>query len=278
MREALRRAVAKLPKQVRLRAENAFDGFDRARALLPIDREMASFRAITAEEEAAAALFRSLQLRAYPGSETLNLGNHRHKAALGPFIQAVKVALSAGHDRNLRLTIDWSEPSLEVSIPLSEVGVAFEGSENLQLTLVEPLGMLHRKGNEHPSEFVDKAMQVVAGAANSDTITKLIAKEANARNRLLYASDDALPQSKVTAESIETRQQRADIALYLCIAVLQTRNHQALAKQSLEAFLKVVGKAPDRQSDFVEPPVEVTIKVQVEGPSEVTFKPKGSAA
>ena len=138
MREALRRAVANLPTQVRLRAENAFDGFDRALALLSIDREMASFRAITAEEEAAAALFRSLQLRAYPGSECLNLGNHRHKAALGPFIQAVKVALAAGHDMNLRITIDWSQPSLEVSISLSEVGVAFEGSENLQLTRRTP--------------------------------------------------------------------------------------------------------------------------------------------
>jgi hypothetical protein len=271
MRDALRLAVSKLPKPVRLRAENAFAGFERAVALLPIDKEMASFRAITAEEEAASALFRALQLRNYPGSDQLNLGNHRHKAALGPFIQAVKVAMAAGRDMNLRMTLDWSQPSLEISIPLSEVGVVFEGAEDLQLTLSEPLGIMGRKGDGHPAQFFDKSIQVVADTAKSDTITKLIAKEANARNRLLYASDDAMPESKATAQSIEARRRRADIALFLCVAVLQTHNHQALAKQSLEAFLKVVGKPLPNPSLFEEPPVEVTIAVQAEGPSQVRF-------
>ena len=271
MRDALRLALAKLPKSVRLRAENAIAGFERATTLLSIDREMASFRAITAEEEATAALFRALQLQSYPGSEHLNLGNHRHKAALGPFIQAVKVTMSHGQTRNLRMTLDWSQPSLEISIPLSEVGVAFEGSENLQITLVEPLGILGRRGDSHPAEFFDKSMQDVADAAKSNSIAKLIAKEANARNRLLYASDTAMPESKVTKETIEARRNRADIALFLCIAVLQTPNHQALAKQSLEAFLKIVGKPAENPSHFDEPSAEVTIAVQAEGPSEVRF-------
>ena len=44
-RDALKLAVSNLPRPVRFRAENAFVGFDKARRLLEIDREMASFRA-----------------------------------------------------------------------------------------------------------------------------------------------------------------------------------------------------------------------------------------
>jgi len=61
----LPKAIDKLPPEVRYRAKNALDGFERARALLEIDREVASFRAITAAEEAASASIRSLQLREY---------------------------------------------------------------------------------------------------------------------------------------------------------------------------------------------------------------------
>ena len=80
MRDAIRLAVENLPDEVRFRAINSFEGFDRARRLISFDREMASFRAITAEEEAVAALFRSLQIRNYPGADRLSLYSHRRKA------------------------------------------------------------------------------------------------------------------------------------------------------------------------------------------------------
>lgn len=243
LRDALKLAVAKLPREVRLRALNAYDGFDRARALLPIDREIASFRAITAEEEAAAALFRALQLRNYPGADSLNLGNHQHKAALGPFLAAATESMVATPPIQIQLTIDYSEPSVTIHLPLHANGIVFPGSEKLRLTLVEPLGLTgHSEDEGHPASFFDKHLKRIAEASKSSNIRRLIKREANARNRLLYASDSALPVSKVTVESLNARQRRAEIALCLCIAVLQTKNHQALASQALDAFLRLVGK------------------------------------
>lgn len=248
LRDALRLAVDKLPSEVRLRAQNAYNGFDRAKLLFSIDREMASFRAITAEEEAAAALFRSLQLKGYPGSELLNLGNHQHKAALGPFLAAVSQSMAATPPLQIQLTIDFSLPSVDVHLPLHKNGIVFPGSETLRLSLVEPLGLAAHKVDGSPStDFFDKYLDRIAKASNSANAQRLIKREANARNTLLYASDNNLPKSKVTLDSIDARQRRAEIALGLCIAVMQTNNHQPLAVQALAAFLRLVKKLSHRQ-------------------------------
>lgn len=63
IQEALGRLTATLPGAIRYRFENTLENADRSFALLSCDREMASFRAITAEEEAATALIKCLQQR-----------------------------------------------------------------------------------------------------------------------------------------------------------------------------------------------------------------------
>lgn len=75
-------------------ALNATDGLDKAWALRHIDKEMAVFRAITAEEEAASALFHALKRRGYPDSGKLNPRLHEHKAALTPYIIGIMCQLS----------------------------------------------------------------------------------------------------------------------------------------------------------------------------------------
>lgn len=236
-REPLRLAVSNLPRPVKLRAENALSGFDRARRLLDVDREMASFRAITAEEEAAAALFRSFQLRGYPGAELLSLKDHNHKAALGPFIQAVRHQLATTGWFTMTVQLNSSAPSLAISLPMSQFGM--DHPDNLHLALVQPLGVVSSFPGIEPDDHFDRSLKVVAG---SRQVNKLIRSEANARNHLLYASDSSLPRSAATLASIETRQRRAEIALLLSIAVLQTDELQAMAAQCLRAFLKVLAQ------------------------------------
>jgi hypothetical protein len=51
---------------------SAFRHLRKAWMLYPIDREMALFRAITAEEEAATALILAMKQRRYPGAELLD--------------------------------------------------------------------------------------------------------------------------------------------------------------------------------------------------------------
>lgn len=243
-REPLRLAVSKLPRPVKLRAENSLDGFERARRLIDIDREMASFRAITAEEEAAAALFRSFQERKYPGAELLSPKDHKHKAALGPFIQAVRHQLATTGKFTMTVQLDASAPSLTISLPMSQFGI--DHPDNLHLTLVQPLGIVATFPGIEPDDHFDRSLKVVAG---SRQVNKLIQSEANTRNHLLYASDSGLPRSKATLATIEMRQRRAEIALMLTIAVLQTEELQGMATQCLGAFLKVLGcskKDPSR--------------------------------
>jgi hypothetical protein len=52
---------------------NALDHFERSAKLFEKDREMASFRAITGEEEAATAFMKAIQLRKYPHAEEFKL-------------------------------------------------------------------------------------------------------------------------------------------------------------------------------------------------------------
>lgn len=267
MREALRLAGAKLPKDVSLRIENAYLGFEKARMLLPIDREMASFRAITAEEEAATALIKSLQVRGYPGAKKLRPYRHTHKAAVGPFLEAARVSLSERTSISINVTVDWHEPSITVALPLSQFGISLPGKENLQIQLVEPLGVIAKKGDGHPADYFQDGIKAVVEAADHPDIGRMIAVEANLRNKLLYASDSSLPESRLTEEGIERRQARADLAIGLAIAVMQVRTPQTFATQALQAFLRCIDRNADEQFTYGEGrPIDVEVGVPDEGP------------
>lgn len=71
---------------------------------------------------------------------------------------------------------------------------------------------------------------------------KLIAIEANGRNRILYAHDGGLPRSQATLEGIELREGAARLCIMLAIAVMQVDHHQGMALQCLRGFLKVIGR------------------------------------
>jgi len=243
---ALRLAILKFPKAIRYRALNAFGHLDRALILLPIDREMASFRGITGEEEAAAALFCALKLRKYPNSEKLSIWDHRQKAALIPFLWAVRANIGRGVE-NLDLTLDYLKPRLDVHLRGAELGVDIPG-RNLRLTPVEPLNVLIMKQGsqgepDSPDRFEDE-LNGVAQGAHFETIRAFVQAQANARNTLLYSSDSGLPESRVTEEGLTARKASVVGILLLTVAVLQTREHQALASRGIEVLLGIVGKLP----------------------------------
>lgn len=241
LEDVLRLAVQKLQKPVRMRAVNSLDGFDRAFALLDVDREMASFRAITAQEEAAAALFRSLQIRNYPGSERLDLRWHDHKAALWPVLDAARMAIGEAF-RQVEFSISADPPEIRVALKLANL------VENLppdlaraHLQLVHPLDVLRSSGGK-PDDFaaeIQKIVEVHGGAPIRDHVRSV----ANSRNTILYASDQSLPKSAATRETLAQRKQQAVMALCLCVGVLQTRQHQNYALQALECFLRILDKA-----------------------------------
>jgi hypothetical protein len=235
----LPRAIIKLPPAVRFRSENAINGFARAKALLPVDREMASFRAITAGEEAASALIRSLQLRGYEGADLIDLKRHSHKAAVPFFLAAIQYELSRNGNISLTVSLSVDPPKLTVALPLAQFVILPNDMDNLHLELVDPLGFVSKNGDIDAANYFDDAVKTVAGSRKVD---KLIAAEANGRNRLLYAHDNGIPKSQVTLHSIESRERNGILCVLLAIAVLQVEHQQDFARQSLGGYLKVIGR------------------------------------
>lgn len=233
-------AIRKLASPVRYRAENALDGFKRAKALLPIDREIASFRAITAAEEAASALIRSLQLRDYPGAHLVDLRKHPHKAAVPFFLDAVRHEIAGDREIDLTVTLSADPPKLTVALPVRQFVNLPDDLANVHIELTDPLGMVGSKPGVQEGDYFDAAVQRVAGSRKVD---KLIASEANARNRILYAHDGGLPRSQATLQAIEQRERSAKLCLLLAIAVMQVDHHQGMALQCLAGFLKVIGRS-----------------------------------
>jgi hypothetical protein len=99
-------------------ARSAVRHMIRASKLKGIDPEMAAFRALTAEEEAASALIHSLKWHRYKLSEQLKPRDHIQKAAVYPFFLAVEGLLARGVPREAdpQLEIDESSPKPRIRI------------------------------------------------------------------------------------------------------------------------------------------------------------------
>lgn len=243
-------ASERFPKRVRFRAQNALEHTNKALTLFAIDREMASFRAITGEEEAAAALFAALQNQRYPNAELLRLRDHDHKAAVLPFVFAVRNTL--GNGLNVRVTLDPKKPRLDVHFPLSNFGIEIPEIGPVALTPVEPLDLQAMIPGEpgkpdQPNEFA-RELSSIAKGANFSAIRELVRTTANSRNTLLYASDSGLPASKATETDILRRKKHVIMLLLLTVAVLQTPIHQGLAVRGIEVLLQVLKRLPKSSS------------------------------
>jgi hypothetical protein len=241
--DALLRISGRLPGAIRFRLLNSLENFRRASCLLNIDLEMASFRAITGEEEAATALIKAIQLRRYEHAFRFNARNHLHKVAVMACVTAIAKAMGPML-QHLELVIDFDKPRIDVKVPLSTFGV--NNAEDLAIQLIEPLGLVHTKPGVHEHHLYDGALAALAGEANFNSIANMAAAASNDRNKLLYASDSAMPTSKANARSIEIRQSRAFTLLVLAIMVLQSRSHLPMVRQGILAFLSIIDRLPPK--------------------------------
>lgn len=240
--QALRRLHVKLPGVLRYRFESALNHLDRAFALLEIDREMASFRAITAEEEAATALIRCIQLRQYNFANKLNPWDHRHKAAVMACVMAIGSNLQPML-KEFQLIFDFSLPRVDLKVPLSNFEVV--GGDEYAIQFVEPLDLVHTREGVPESELFGDALRGLAEQSRFENIKRLVAAQANARNTLLYASDSAVPISNVTVGGLRERRNRAVTLLILTVMIWQKKEEQALVRHSILAFLGVMSKLPE---------------------------------
>lgn len=100
-------------------ARSALRHIDKAWEIREVDPDMAAFRAITGEEEAATTIFHALRRHEYAGADKLKPNNHLHKAAVVPFLQAMgdfltTAATNAGFSFNLR----WKDNDQDATLQL----------------------------------------------------------------------------------------------------------------------------------------------------------------
>lgn len=238
---ALKKIQPNLPGSVRHRFQNALEHFERSGKIFEIDREMASFRAITGEEEAATALMKAIQLRGYENAKKFNPRDHVHKAGVMACVIAIGSTLEPML-REFNLTFNIEKRRADILIPLSNLGV--EGGDKAGVQPIEPLDFIHARPGIPEERLFSDALARLAEKSSSDDIKKFVSHRANDRNTLLYASDSKLPESQATMATINVRKGRALILLTLTVMVLQSRKHLGMVRQAIFTFLEVISKLP----------------------------------
>jgi hypothetical protein len=216
---------------------NAIQHLQRAWRIREIDPEMALFRAITAEEEAAKAIFYALNRHGYAGADLLK-DNHRHKAAVIPFCAAVGEAISAA--RQLRMALIPHAASDPPQIRLRVAWTIPDGRE-VSMVVFPPLsGRVLVDGEAVQFSFMAE-LDAIAGGKGVDGITAYVSRQANARNAMLYASDRGIPRIKGSIASDLLRKKQNVFSLVVFFLLIdQYRGVQPFAQNCLRAFIDVL--------------------------------------
>jgi hypothetical protein len=235
----IRRLIEQAAAPGRNCARNAIRHVDRAEQLRVLDPEMCYFRLITAEEEAASAVFHSLKRRRYIGAERLSPTKHTHKMALRPFILAVRaLVFMAGSFVGVEVVPeldpdDRNHFRTRIRIPGSE---EFVSDPPLDLNLYSD-GKLHDYAWE---------LGVVTKHHGHESVLKYVRDEAAQRRKLLYAGTEGM--WAMTEELDEGfYQSRRRIVLGHLLLFLMIDPHpkrQLFVQQCLESLLKVLELLP----------------------------------
>lgn len=220
-------------------ARNSAHHMERALRLNEIDREMAVFRAITAEENAATAIFLVLKEQCYRNADKIKFKDHAYKQALEPFLRAISKFVEGwsnepgfpfGPEYSLFLIEQGSEKKLSFSFQ-------FQGQA---ITCIPPLGF-SIKLNDRMYFFEQELLRIASGDSRQDII-KYIKRMANRRNQVLYAQDRGIPNVTGIDEFLKRR--RAVVISFLRIyALIYPYTEKAIfVQQALDCFLVMMGQ------------------------------------
>jgi hypothetical protein len=221
---------------------SALNHLSKAYLIASVDPEMAIFRAITAEEEAASGLIRSLIQLEYPEHQNLKPHDHVQKHAVTPFIQAVLSNMSFLRFPNIssvRLAIKNIDGKDRL---VTVLRLMLDGNETWALP-IPPLNLTVRDGNtgESPSYTID--FQRVIEPKGYRNILKYLKREANLRNRILYADQDGYPAvDQFDTRFILEKQNRVLSILKVTLLIAPYQEHQPFVINAISAFAKITNR------------------------------------
>jgi len=224
-------------------ALNAISHLESAWKIKDIDPEMAVFRAITAEEEAATAIFIALKEKSYENANRIKFKNHPYKQAVAPFITAVSKFMAD--------IARWPDFPLGEKYQLSFEG---EGKDrklilsfyfaNGLATPIPPLGFEFVL-NGKPYNFEKELLEITSGKSRADII-KYVKNIANLRNTILYARADGIP--KITGKidgHLEKRRRTVMTFLRIYSLIYPYKEKALFVEQALKSFLVMMGEIED---------------------------------
>lgn len=178
--------------RVKTAGVNALDNISKARLLEEIDPQMACFRAICAEEEAATSLLASLRDQGYPLSDQYHMWSHENKAGVIIFIKAVISWFKSSFDfeslpletPRLVMTDEPGRLAIELVFPFKGIDKCLRPRPPLDIRSEGPISMKDSIG-----EYLRREVKRKLAAE----VKAQIKARANERNLLLYASDKGLP-------------------------------------------------------------------------------------
>lgn len=221
---------------------NAIRNLSLAQQIKDIDPGMAAFRGITAEEEAATALFFSVKNQGYKNAEKILFKDHSHKQALYPFLQSISSFIAP--------------VSQHSSFPFETYQLryaTFEGRKAVKLHFmikgvdkyVEPIPPLNFSITQMPSGKVhtfEKEFEALASGDSFSNVLKYVSDIANTRNKLLYATEAGMPGITNTDPFLEGQKKR--VFRILTIVLLTDpwirEGRSEFVQQALDSFLLIL--------------------------------------
>lgn len=183
-------------------ARSAVRHLTRAWRLRDLDLGMALFRCLTAEEEAATAVFLALKSRQYDGAVRLTHRSHRDKTALVPFFRAVSAnfAKVVSAEMNPMIMLDERGPTPRMRVRITYTPPGFTP----KWAFPEPPLHFSLKVNDELHDFRDE-LQELASSVGLDDINDHIEEQKNLRNRILYATPEGVPEIEGDGETLVLR-------------------------------------------------------------------------
>ncbi|MBU3015291.1 hypothetical protein KO488_11015 [Poseidonibacter lekithochrous] len=164
---------------------NAIHHLEMAFKIKELDPEMALIRAITAEEEVARAIFIIIKDHGYKNANKIKDMEHKYKQSLSIFIGLIQNFFYNNSKKeifpfesNISLRLD-KEQFLQLKIKLKKIDKSFSPIPPLNFSLLV---------NDEDYCFKNELDELIFKSDFQD-FQKLIKKEINLRNEILYAND-----------------------------------------------------------------------------------------
>lgn len=220
-------------------ARNAIRHLERAWRIREIDPEMAAFRAITAEEEAATAIFLVLKEHGYENAEKIKFKKHSYKQALEPFLRSIakfldKCAKDPGFPFGEKYVLSFDGEGDKKRLSLS---FNYKGG---MVTCVPPLGFSIILNDKQ--YFFEKELLEITSASTRGDIVKHLERIAKKRNELLYAQPNGIPNATNIDRFLKRNRDTVLGFLRIYGLIYPYREKAIFVQQALNAFLTMMGE------------------------------------